>query len=1505
MAEGVFTISADIVPVLDERQLESQAQTLVKKFNSLLAKDIKPLQISANTKSLEQASTFSSRIISQLTVMEQGTSGVNKALTTTANVFDLATKNAVGLVQRGVRPILDGFQQIAPVAARTFQIISSVGGAAFNTVRAGALQLGNAFNITNTNILGYAGNIRKAIQENTRFKDGLDFIKRSGDSLKSLPQTFANVQAQVIAGVSPLQRAAQAGSGMARSLAPFLVVGVAVARQLSAVSQTIETLTHDIGALVSSLVPLQARSKAALDGFDNPKAAAAIENLKKSVPEVAGGIDKILLSTRGQGIDPFIGKFKDLRDEFVQTELRGTGVVGMLKRLFAGQFAAQTDKAKADLKELNKTLIELGAPKDVPFFKRMVIEAENAAAKIKNVFGKAVTAISPSARNIVFTAALEVSKASQTAKETGRNLAADFKKGFTEGSEKAGGGVKGTIAGLFGGLGNLGGAESEAGKLGTGIFSKFFDAFKKSSDTAGGGGGGILSKVLGGAEGAESKLGSLKNAFSALAGSAGGFGEALGPLLGAGGLVGIAGAAINAAAHLETLKVALKGVFGPEAESGLAKIQAFANVTPFTLETATNAVIKLGASFKGLTIPAGLAITQQFAGAAAAIGASDDAINRAILGFTQMQAAGKVGAQDLRQITEALPNVSQVAVYGQIAKQLNVTNAQAKKLASEGLVDVTTGSKAILQALHDVPGAAGALEKQSKTFNGLLSTAKDTVTQFLGALGGPLLAVAKPVLQLLIGYFGLLNRGIAAIRELVKGLPESFSNIADRFSFIKTALAKVAELIDFVKEHIQELIDKVESIPGLKRAIDLLGSAFSSAGDKGKQAGTDIKDGLQEALAAMDPVQRALAAVVNASNPADIIKNFNDLGDAQKEAHDHLVSSDIDILKKTLAVQSAFEARDAATKAVTTATQALTDAQAKHDKEISDQGIKLEKDLTDARAATADATDKQTLAQTNLAQALAGASAEDSEKADIALAQAKLRLRQIIEDEKKAQDALNATQSTSIDLTGLSVDQVKSRLKVARAALDAQKELEKKAGEKKTPEQQSIDDSTKAITKRQAELDVVDALKAQNDLKIKGTEADPAVIAARIAVRDATKATTDAKQKELDIQKDLDKLKAPDLAWQKEKANLQEAITASQKAQTKAAQDAQLAVLEAKNDQDGILKLLEGQINRQPELKRLLGESNVPLINANSLGKDLGIKFDENKTKVEAVKSEVDLVNEALQKSIDLAKQFGLNQLADSLALEREILRVGQDTSHQNNPKAVGALIGAGFKDEVNQFLRQPGAAKGVNELISSLIDKNFHGDLNDPTFKKFQQQITDVAVLAATRALSTGEKDQGQINEAIKLALQTIPGIGPLKFAQGGVVDQATAGIFGEAGREAILPLTRPMRMADIIGHPQVLPPVLAALDRITLPSKAEPIADLSGIRMVRSSPQIPVHHEQAKRDEALAKAIVAEMKEAGMSMGQTIVNNEFVAPDGNDPLAKIKANQIAREIKRQIENL
>lgn len=169
------------------------------------------------------------------------------------------------------------------------------------------------------------------------------------------------------------------------------------------------------------------------------------------------------------------------------------------------------------------------------------------------------------------------------------------------------------------------------------------------------------------------------------------------------------------------------GVSGTEA---FKKISDLAIRSSFSVETLTAAVIKFSASLK-LNADDSLAVTKILASAAAATGATADEVDRAALALSQIGTRGRLASQEINQITQSLPGVSRVAIFENIAKEMNVlgntsvnTTASVQKLADQGLIPAGIAIKSILQVMKEVPGAAGALDRQAATLGGTFERLK-------------------------------------------------------------------------------------------------------------------------------------------------------------------------------------------------------------------------------------------------------------------------------------------------------------------------------------------------------------------------------------------------------------------------------------------------------------------------------------------------------------------------------------------------------------------------------------------------------------------------------------------------------------------------------------------------------------------------------------------------------------------------------------------------------------
>ncbi len=104
--------------------------------------------------------------------------------------------------------------------------------------------------------------------------------------------------------------------------------------------------------------------------------------------------------------------------------------------------------------------------------------------------------------------------------------------------------------------------------------------------------------------------------------------------------------------------------------------------------------------------------------------------SRVTLAYGQMVAKGKVTGEELRQMTEA-----GVPMLSALAKSMNITTAALSDMISDGKVGIPELNK----ALEDMTGAGGQffgmMDKQSKTFSGMLSTLSDNAAIYSRKIG--------------------------------------------------------------------------------------------------------------------------------------------------------------------------------------------------------------------------------------------------------------------------------------------------------------------------------------------------------------------------------------------------------------------------------------------------------------------------------------------------------------------------------------------------------------------------------------------------------------------------------------------------------------------------------------------------------------------------------------------------------------------------------------------------
>ena len=343
---------------------------------------------------------------------------------------------------------------------------------------------------------------------------------------------------------------------------------------------------------------------------------------------------------------------------------------------------------------------------------------------------------------------------------------------------------------------------------------------------------------------ADDAMGSMKTSTIALGAALGTLGAQA--LTRATGLVKqFAMQGVQAAKDYEQTVISIEGIFQgmgmsveeatTKTKSYLADLRDFAAETPFELPQTLDAVKRLlsigyaADDVKDQLLPA-------IGDIVSALGQPASSISAVVYAFGQMKSAGRVLSQDLMQIGNALPGFNAKVA---IAEQLFSGDMQAMAEAMEkGSLDSETAIQAIIKAMQEFPGAAGAMERQSKTLAGVMSTFSDTVNNALidglmpsmPLLSNALMGVMPAVEAMAEGFAQQLGPALIQGAELMQDvvpiasalIPPIFE-LVDIFTGMSEILTMLAGPIVTLADGLGSLIDLFNALPGpIKTTVAVL-----------------------------------------------------------------------------------------------------------------------------------------------------------------------------------------------------------------------------------------------------------------------------------------------------------------------------------------------------------------------------------------------------------------------------------------------------------------------------------------------------------------------------------------------------------------------------------------------------------------------------------------------------------------------------------------------------------
>ena len=200
-----------------------------------------------------------------------------------------------------------------------------------------------------------------------------------------------------------------------------------------------------------------------------------------------------------------------------------------------------------------------------------------------------------------------------------------------------------------------------------------------------------------------------------------------------------------------------------EAIAQLERIEQFAAKTPFS-QMGVDQMAKYlhNAGYEGEAVFDQLT---KIGNMGSAFGVQEDALVEMTRQFSQVQQAGVAYTEDLNILADR-----GIPIYQALADATGSTVAEVKKMASEGKITAEVYNAAIDSMAATTQGA---MDAQSQTFSGMMSTLQDNLTKLAGLLTEQLFNAVKGVLDV---FLPLIEAFVSAYAES-GSLSEAFASV--------------------------------------------------------------------------------------------------------------------------------------------------------------------------------------------------------------------------------------------------------------------------------------------------------------------------------------------------------------------------------------------------------------------------------------------------------------------------------------------------------------------------------------------------------------------------------------------------------------------------------------------------------------------------------------------------------------------------------------------------------
>jgi tape measure domain-containing protein len=318
----------------------------------------------------------------------------------------------------------------------------------------------------------------------------------------------------------------------------------------------------------------------------------------------------------------------------------------------------------------------------------------------------------------------------------------------------------------------------------------------------------------------------------------------------------------EAAADVQTSVSQLDALTGGLGAKTFEDLNKFAAQTPFELAEVTDATKRLVAAGIQLSdIPDYL---HDVGNVAAATGVP---ISQLATVFAQMESSGRASYEDLKQLAEA-----GIPVWQTLSDKLGIATVDLQKMASEGQLSADT-IDLLRESLNELYPTA--MQQQSETFNGQMSTLKDT----FHTMGADLGSLFLPAMQSLVGW-------MQDLADVASGAVNKLVDINDKVRLVAGAAGSMGEDLPVIGGLIDSLTTSTEEAAAAeeeqKKKSDALAASILEQAAAAKQAADDISNHTSHLEALAQAVDDA------AGRYADLVESFTSFNDGLIEGRSHV-----------------------------------------------------------------------------------------------------------------------------------------------------------------------------------------------------------------------------------------------------------------------------------------------------------------------------------------------------------------------------------------------------------------------------------------------------------------------------------------------------------------------------------------------------------------------------------------------------------------------------------------